>query len=73
MASSFIVVFFLHITLQEIYHQRCRANLLTIMLYGNSDMCNVISSILDSTEMLARTCTLRYIKCIEAFSSSAYL
>jgi len=55
-----VSVFVLHMLVQELYHRRCRSNLIYVMLYGKSDMCNVMSVFIDKTEFLMKTTITTY-------------
>lgn len=60
--SAIWLVFITHYVVQEMYHRHCKSNLLNILMYGNSDVCNTLSSILRYTETVSKATTLDCIR-----------
>ena len=49
------LIFSGHMVLSQQFHKHCRSNLLKVLLYGKSDMCVVMSFILNDTETLFKS------------------
>ena len=61
------MVYVTHHVVQEMYTRNCKSNLLNILMYGNSDMCNTLSSILNYIETMSKVTTLNCAKNIFPF------
>lgn len=49
------IMYFSHAIIEKTYHYKCRLNLFQVVLYGNSDMCNIMKFVLDKIEFSVKS------------------
>ena len=60
--SMSVMVFIIHAVIDFHYHSICRSNLINIVLFGNSNICNILGSILQKTELFSHSFLNSYTK-----------